>query len=306
MRFRLFAFAILSLSFILISCGDEGSETAGGTQTAEKQERPESPPVQVRIEYQTSGKSNDGYPSAQETFDQKGNRIEMVYYKPGSNEVDRTITYQYGANGKVSSSTDGTITEVFEYDENGNVISETWYDKDGNGAKKVNGYDGKGRLIQSQFFSKEGELDYTRVYEREYDENDSLISEKHIEKYADGSPDLFKYHYRYTYNPLGQRAKKEFIDGNGMVYSYETYAYSNEGYLAEVKEYNENDKMVSRTANDYNEFGELFSSQNYSFKDKLNFSSKYLYDEYGHLVNMRYSHASGDMWGERIEFKYFE
>ena len=124
---------------------------------------------------------DDWEENEKQKFDDKGNEIESVSYVKWVVRKGKGLRWNW----------------KYKYDDKGNRIESATYDVYGElmGKSKFK-YDDKGNQIEWAYYDKDGELDYTEIYELEYDskgnwikkitykdDKPTFISEREIEYY---------------------------------------------------------------------------------------------------------------------------
>lgn len=296
------------------AAADEGLVVPVGPKECphlEEPKRPESPKIKSITTYKITPEDEKGFILNQSNFNAEGLRTEFISYDYyGSGEVDGKTTYTHNSKGELIEMYDGNTTTKYEYDANGRKIKDAWSRPGGKGASESISYDDKGNNESSKYFKLDGTLDYSRVYEREYDDNDNIKWEKKWEKYTDGTNDLLQYHVSFEYNKANELIKKMYMREDGNVYRREEMKYDEAGNLIETATFEDGaSKPGSKDINEYNEFREVIKNQVFNCDangncNSLQYTNTFTYDEYGHMIHMMYKAADGDAWGERVEYEY--
>lgn len=310
-------FPLLGLSLLLLfSCQPDTGETdTTGTKqpdapeitgNQENKSRIASPPLASIVRYKTHPGDLEGTLLSEERFDEAGRRVELITYDYyGSGEEDGRSSYTYDDQGNLIQMFDGETTEKMEYDEQNRVVKASWSREGGQGASEERFYDERGNESEVKYYTAEGEFDYSRVYEREYDGQGNILKETKWEKYTDGTADLQMYSIVQEFDNQGQLVVKDMLREDGSTYNQEKYFYDPAGNLIETWEY-EGETLMGREVNSVNEYGEVIKDQTFNGMETLQYTNTYEYDEYGHLINMMYRHTDGDAWGERTVYTFAE
>jgi hypothetical protein len=147
--------------------------------------------VSVRMEYQKDGSLSNKYSY---NYNNKGELIETTGYLNG-----KSI-------GLISS---------FKYDELGNCVQVWDYDANGKPIKDYEAiYDEKSNLLNSIFYSDDGEVFYRMAYTYEFDSFGNIIKVTNEQFMVEGEPGI-KTFMEYTYNKYNQKVQILNTDGMG-------------------------------------------------------------------------------------------
>lgn len=254
-------------------------------------------------------------------YDCRGNLFEnsryCMEYGDKKNPDKRTVYYNLDIEGNISRDYEGVFVSKYDYDNEGNNISETYYDRDGTtpmlcdkgyfGIRRVYEND---KLVELYYINREGALtSSTNGYakkEYSYDSKGNIIAETFIDSNGDKCEIdgycsiLYKYD---VFNNLIQKNWKNIDGKNSSRYVVKKYKYDYWGNLLE--DANFNDDETSRTENNdnihricyeydslfyvceeryYNMFNELTGCPN----DTTYSIVRYENDEYGNSVSKAY------------------
>ena len=305
--------SFLCLSFI--ACGETGatnndsSDTATETATPptkiENKTRPEAPAYKSITRYKTSPTDLEGTLLSKETFNEKGEKIEMISYDYyGSGNEDGRVSFKYDDKGNKVQSFDGKTTETWEYDAENRVLKAAWTRKNGQGASEERFYDEKGNETEVKYYTADGTYDFSRATNYSYNQAGQIIRETKWEKYTDGSGDLQMYDNATEYNADGKKSKSIRYRESGSVMDAEEFSYDGAGNLVESKSLTAEGEVEDRTVNEVNEYGETIKDQTFTGMESLQYTNTYEYNQYGQMINMMYLHEDGDGWGERAVIEY--
>ena len=194
----------------------------------------------------------------EQNYDSKGRRTLFYTYEYDRNgyltkkterhsdtSVSYWLEYENDAKGNKVKETrcdekGAGIYRLFEYDENGNMIRETEYKKDGTqGAQWLNEYDVNGNMIKSSTVFSSGRL-YS-VDEYEYDDYGNEI--RYILK--DGSGTVSSaYSYEYELREDGRPVVKTSYDSNHVIYRIRKYDYDENGLLTTETVYDIDGQLI--------------------------------------------------------------
>ena len=219
---------------------------------------------------------------------------ELAEIKEGAPEVYdgrfrlKSVTHSYINSASGEKYEEETF--IYEYDENGNLLT----DEQGRAFQ----YDGEGNMIYSgEYYSEElGTYMYFSRYA--YDENNRLVQEEYYgTSYFDGS-EMLNDMYTYTYNENGEIAEKVRYWGDMVVAARQPvfnyyYSYDANGYLESVAAYASDDGTYFGTDKYYHtddgkltrveycdEDGSCHNYEDYTYNEKGQLTEKVIYDEY--------------------------
>jgi len=235
-----------------------------------------------------------------------------------SQNIKKTDWEYDGLKGKVKSVTEisyeeidasGKITKgkkrtnVYKYDENGNIIESSCYFYRNLYSQFIYKYDEKGNLIKKNTYEFDGILHNEFIYK--YDDNGNQIQESNYK--ANVNLD-WRYNYKiiYEYDDTGNITKAiryEFNDKLGYVEIYEykqlkkkiveINRYQSNGRLASKQVFYYNNKGILTQENLYNPDGSLFSEVNYKYDDRENLIKKIRYKSDG-SISSQFSYKYND------------
>ena len=191
--------------------------------------------------YGTDGKLmtiSSGYAAMLRRTDEQGRTVGEVYFDQDGQRTIRNNTFdeirniykddmrkpyriEYYANGKLVLRKDGYAAVEREYDENGNVIVEKYYDNEFKPTLR-NGYE---------------------MIRKEYNEEKKVSKETYFDNV--GMPmknNKGVYQTTYQYNDQGKVIREEYFDDNGQPME------NNNGYFMVEREYNKEGKKVRETS----------------------------------------------------------
>lgn len=183
------------------------------------------------------------------TYGEKGNRLSEECIYPDQPEMNTNHTYQYDANG--------------------NCLTETWYHSDGTvSSQNKSTYDKNGNLTKKEEFT--GDTLF-RTYTYTYDENGRLLSQKQV--FEESGEFLAT---AYTYDSNGNILREESSNSSGV---------------------------NTNTVWTYDENGKVLSEVSTYIPNGSEQSSIYTYDENGNLLSIVYTLPT---YGYRIDYTYDE
>jgi len=165
-----------------------------------------------------------------ETFNEEGITIELKAYHP-SGGLYYSYTYKYNETGKkIEDNRNSGSKTIYEYDDEGNMIGDIYYNSDGSqgsksiykyndkgniiekemyltkGDKYTYKYDGKGDMISQAYYNVDGSQGSKRIYK--YDDKGNMIEQKNYR--ADGSlgPVTKVINHNYTFDEFGNWTEK--------------------------------------------------------------------------------------------------
>ncbi len=175
----------------------------------------------------------------------------------------------------------------YKYDERGNVILNSEFDKDGNMLyKNEYKYDENGNRVYYAYYDGEGKQ--TSVFENEYNENGVMLSEKYLNESGYG---------KITYNERGEVLADTHCGTDGTLERHTEYKYKYDetGEKMLEKEVFENGEPEEKTVFAYNEKEKI---ETY-FNDGNEPSGKSIttYDDRGGVVSVFYYDNDGKVTG---------
>jgi YD repeat-containing protein len=195
----------------------------------------------------------------------------------------------------------GILQTLEKYDENGHLLLETGFTRDGEISDKTDySYDEKGRVSESRIFGEDDEvLEHTEVFR---DKDGRILKE--IVHYLDGSDDIRTYFYddtgnltglevhddedeldfseRYFYEG-GQLVKIERYDEEGEVIFYQQDTYQ-DGTLAQRKIWSSEEEEPFTLVTDFTPQGTREREIRYDSREKVVERNIYEADENGRVI----------------------
>jgi len=306
---------VIAISFTFTLASFVGSNSTGFNYFSKNyppgkknKKRPESPVVKSITKYKIYPEDSVGYILQKELFNEKGWRITYIGYDYyGSGKETRRINFIHDENGNVikdiTDNGDYTTTEIHFYDKDGRLLKSGWSNEEREVIEEKYFYNEKGDEIEIKYFD-DGEYDFSRVFEHEYDKKGRIVSQKKWEKYTDGSNDLLSYHISMSYDKNGNVIEKFYYRSDGTPYRKDVNKYDKAGNLIEEYEY-DGDELETLNVNTYNVYGETIKNISYNGSKELNYTNTYRYDKYGYLVYLMYVHDNGDAWGSRRVYEFY-
>uniref|UniRef100_A0A0N5B1L9 RHS repeat protein n=1 Tax=Syphacia muris TaxID=451379 RepID=A0A0N5B1L9_9BILA len=199
---------------------------------------------------------------------------------------------------------DGKISHYFEYDENGNMVTEYYYDEDGavdwrNSYTRE--YNETGKMISENSFFENGS-----VYERqiwEYDLDDRIIAEGY---FCGG----YQLRYIYGYDRSGNRISKYMHkEQNGKTWDgyVEKYKYDDNGNLIAEYSYKDDGTIiwVSSHLCEYDQDNKKLAQYSYDNDDMKYVHYRWSYDNKGKVLAEQSYNPDGsvDWWNTKM-YKY--
>lgn len=154
-------------------------------------------------------------------------------YDPYGNILKKVVLI----NGKPVNPYRSTVSAVkYEYDEKGNIKSESFLNKhdeptkSGSASTTIMEYDLKGNIVKESYYDKEGKFvkgdNTVAICEKNYDINDNLINEIFYD--ADGEQSDYYINYIYDYKKAGYTVRKEYRDLQNKLILYDNKKYAAE------------------------------------------------------------------------------
>ena len=238
---------------------------------------------------------------------------ETVSYKKelafNDGQVVSWFIYEYDSSGNEIYVTEYSEYEgeiyskscVKEYDANGNVLLETYFEDGEKGNYYEHEYDENGNEISFDCYDKNG---WSTGYVMEYNDHNLCIKKQnHV---ADGEEKKASFFTEYFYDDNGNLIKEVDYDSDGKETSVKIYSLNEEGkpYYAEVKSSKDNDN-ISRYYYTYDHMGNVVNETR-CFEDK-SISNIYEYDSQGRMIKYIQSASTSDGSGYTIsEYSYYE
>lgn len=212
-------------------------------------------------------------------YNSKGNLLEQILYI--EEKLFLTIHYQYDNKGYkmeenfYDEQDEHSFKIVFEYDKNGNLITESsFFFPDGYLNNKLTyRYDEKGRKIERKNRDN-------NKYET-YQYNGNLTEKK--EYYPDGSLSLQRI---YQYDHKGNLTEETINDANGDLHQKNTYKYDRKGRKTERSQYNSEAILHTHHTFKYNTQGNLTEEKQCNPKNNhcTIHTFQYQYDPQGNWI----------------------
>ncbi|MCP3894992.1 MAG: hypothetical protein GY706_10240, partial [Bacteroides sp.] len=115
-------------------------------------------------------------------------------------------TNTYNEQGQLATKTDGKAKTTFTYNADGKIATQTG---------EEHSYDEQGNLAETKYLTTAGKHDFSRTFERTYDDAGRKTMEKKWEKYTDGTEPLLVYHEEYKYDDQGRMEEEKSLKENG-------------------------------------------------------------------------------------------
>lgn len=204
---------------------------------------------------------------------------------PIENQLSKKITYYQGWVEKI---------DEYEYNLNGSVVTETYYNQDGlvtDGYTYI--YDKAGNELQAM---QNWEDSSWLIRESSYDENSNLITRSQYESGNGGF-------YTYTYNYDDSGNVREELDGK--ILGIWNCSYGNKGNLLSETHYDPDTYSVDyRIEYTYDDNGNMTSEISWDGENFNNrFDWEYKYDAEGRVIKVIEFNAQGSS-GDWIEYIY--
>lgn len=175
----------------------------------------------------------DGHYTVRYTYDSKGNRTTLAFYDSEGKNL-------YPDN-------DGVAGYHYKYDDYGNVVEKTAFDKNKtycdsrNGVcKEVNTYDDNCNLVKVRYFNSLGDLiDGLSGRDYVYDERGNVLEEKSVDSKESLAPGTFL--TKKSYDNHDNVIEEAFFDRYGKA------SVNSSGIHRKVLEYNERNQVVSES-----------------------------------------------------------
>ena len=204
-------------------------------------------------------------------MDSNGNTIEEIKYLPTS-EVEEKSSYEYDANGKLTSHTllyaidNFTEKRILTRNEKGLLISEVKY-YSGDSGEKTN---------------------------YEYNEKDNVTAIIHHDEVGE-----FVSREEIKYDDKGSLSERCTYDINKKIVSRITFTNSGDNQIEEI-DYDANGVIVSKTIITFNDKGKELSTVQTNLQGKLLTSVKNTYNDRGYIIEKIYK----DFYSKKVTFEY--
>ncbi len=216
---------------------------------------------------------------------------------------------------------DEFLESVIELDANGNIVSESKFDADGELEEKNSyQYESHGKLAEHILLFAAEDVTEKRILTR--DDKGKLLEE--IKYYGDDSGERTT----YVYNEKDQLTERKQFDEEGEFQSQETFMYDEKGSLTEHKrlnkegkteehhtfskddtdhtiaenEFNASGSLVSKTLSKFDDKGQELTSVQTTADGKLISDVTTTYDEKGNVLEKRFK----DFYSKTIRYSYDE
>lgn len=189
------------------------------------------------------------------------------------------------------------LTEVYEYDSNGNGTKYTLKNIDGSLSYRTEQeYDSKGNNIKFIKYNSDETVDFWQEYQ--YDSHDNLIK---ITNYNnDGSIDNWS---EYKYDSKGNKIKFTYYNNDGSIKVWDIYEYDSNDNMIKRTEYNNDGSIKYWNEYQYDSKGNNIKMIDHSPDGTIDAWNEYQYDSAGNMIkNTDYKNdGSISRW---IEYQY--
>lgn len=139
------------------------------------------------IEYETYNSDDELISLQKNEYDTKGNRIAMTNTSVKSNRIFKTTNEYNSKNQKIKETDfkpDGTIkdTRTYKYDTKGNESESLLTRPNGDYTKFISTYDEQNNILTQYWYDKDGKQKHWNNWEYNYDKNDNWITKKRFSK----------------------------------------------------------------------------------------------------------------------------
>ena len=222
---------------------------------------------------------------------------EQDFYsdEPTFSPDDRTVSTEKKCNSN------GTF-RIYEYDDNGLLIKENYFDKDGNFTfYDLYKYNDKGQLIKDSFYHA---TDFLIAYETYlYNEKYQLI-EKESYIYGETGPVDSEI---MTYDENGNLIRKDIYEKRELSY-YLTYSYDKDYVLSGMERYTKDGVLEEKYAVELDVYGRVERVYVYSPDGFMKYYGTFVYEEGGNIIETHYSPDGAILKeirpGETIDYEY--
>ncbi|HPO49961.1 MAG TPA: hypothetical protein PLO89_06505 [Spirochaetota bacterium] len=233
----------------------------------------------TKIKKKNSDLTNDLANCIAYSYDKSGKILSSSAYDDHGNLI---CSYFYNSYGKITKNIkynlSGIVDLIYEYDEKGNKVKESYYVGDNKFYFIKYEYDERGNQLKKESYDESGDLKATANFNS--DENINIVS------FPDGSSTI----YDYKENGV---VKETSLSDNGTVkyiYEYDEYKknkkyshYDENGNLKSLYEFNDNNNVIKQSI----------------FDDNKNLRSVYEYDENGNRIRIK----TFDSQGKEIDYE---
>lgn len=184
------------------------------------------------------------------TYDANGNQLSCIEYDKDGKAFD-TARYEYNSNGKCTKYSwflENSIifpegmTEIYEYDSNGNKIKETCYSGEEFASQTRYTYDANGNVLETKDYSASGQYNGTMETYEYYSDG----TKKSYKQYKNNELKSFE-----EYNSDGKTIKKQSIMTDNYLRLYE---YDDAGRMIKVTN-SDDGKTISVEIYEYDSYG---------------------------------------------------
>ncbi|HRW21902.1 MAG TPA: hypothetical protein PLO05_00465 [Bacteroidales bacterium] len=194
----------------------------------------------------------------------------------------------------IGNESEAFINEIKEYDQHGNLITETKYiDKDVVALQTSYKYDSNGNIIEIINVDKEEDTTETTVFE--YDNNSRLIRE--VTDYFQGFKTILIYQYEKNKITINS------IDEDDNIEERTIKEYDDNGNLLAESKIDDKGKLQTKIVNVYDHQGRIIRKDELEKKEKLSKSHTYYYENDDLLIGIKTTNRKGKLldW-IRIEY----
>ncbi len=271
-------------------------------------ERPQSPPIKTKKEYESREKGQAPFLVTQISYDKSGNMLKEIDYDfYGSGQQVGSTTNKYKGDQleeSIVKDDDRTTTYNYFYNDQGLKSKEIWKQKNGQGAIIEFTYNDEGKMLEAKYLNLDGKLEYSRIFK--YKQEPEVFVEEKWEVYTDGTDDLLQYRTATAFEN-GVEVKKVWVNDAGNPTRLEEYTYNANGLRTIVVE----SSSMGRTKEvvSYNQYGEPVEAKTYSIledkSERLDIHTTTTYNKYGQTIGYSYLKGSADTNATKFEYEYF-
>jgi len=216
-------------------------------------------------------------------YDQNQNLLSKHTLYP-LEETEEKLVHIFNSNGQKIRDENYFGEDLFEtlnyeYDEKGNVISQSRVDEDENEIEKqLTVFDENGKISKQSFYAN-GDLE--REVEFEYNENGICVREKHLKV-----ENNMKETIEYVYNEAGKKTSSTSMDGDNNIIGYIDVEYDESmnplKYTSETSGFY-NSKAINQLT--YDEQNRIIENEYFDVLNNFLVSKeKIFYDEEGNII----------------------
>lgn len=219
-------------------------------------------------------------------YDDKGNRIETIFYDDTYNGVRKKWTYKYDDKENLTETIvygpDGNLYErwTFKHDDNENITETMWYGQDGKYQKWICKYDNKGNKIEKIGYLGGELVDIKWEYYYTFNGKGNKIEETGYVIFSYSEALLV---YKKNYDENGNKIEENHFKPDGGLFSKQSVKYDNKSNPVEINIYYSDDlEGTGITINKYDDKNNLIESREFNADGSLKKKETFRYDTDSH------------------------